>query len=419
MRSDTITPMLQFINWWGISPWLYSGIDIENKYLNNFNDKDKCYCILQHDWQSKSNWSRDALIEMLKNGERTFILESGLYPAPTQILNEAHQYNGITGLTQKKTNKLKSVRINYPCNIKEFGVKYLESIGVEGLVRDSNGDGSGTILKEFVFTVQLPVGTKSEQVKTYFTIADGRTITVPNPQDDIVWEVRPLKVEIDTNYLATISGGAYLFKKPELDEYDTCLPHSFTTYVEEVEIFIENIDKCKQGYFVCESGNCSGHNCEKTRNGVCIFPRVIGNQKWAVPSLNTCDANGNFTSYCPTCVVSELELNYVTGKELDNRNLINAEYLDVISMLSISLYDCIREWCQCDICPSKKTDFYRSYELIKIVEGGQGMVGDQWKHFITNQTLMAIGGLPPYRGITMAFDKIRKISCTNLNSSLI
>lgn len=414
MRSNTLTPLLQFIDWWGIEPYRANGIDRYGNIKPSKSSKDDCYCMLQHPWNANSQWSRDDLITMLQYAETTFALEAGFYPAPFQILDEPHQFNTRNGIL-RKDGLLKSVMPNYACHLKDFGTKYYESLGFAELTKTDQGN----LLDEFTFQVIVDEGTLAQDIKVYFTITDGRPMTVLEPYKQMEWEIRPLNISV-VGVTATITGGAYLFKKPELDEATTCLEHVTETYVDEVEVFVEKINKCNQGYFLCEAGTCEGYNCESTKMGVCFNKRYVAGGYWAVPAPLACNDENVLVPYCITCKPQQVNMNYISGHALTDQGLIDPMIFKTLALLSISLADCIKSWCACDLCVSKKVEYYRSYEMIKVGEGiRDGAIGDQYKHYITDQTKNLISGLPPYRGLVEAFRNIQNIGCKNLSGHVI
>jgi hypothetical protein len=212
---------------------------------------------------------------------------------------------------------------------------------------------------------------------------------------------------------------AYLFKKPELDEATTCLEHELTTYVSEVEVFIEKINKCNQGYYFCEAGTCNGYNCESTQMSICFNKRLVGEGYWGVPAPLACNDENVLVPYCISCRPQQVNMNYINGQPLEN-GYVNQYVFKTVALLAISLADCIKSWCVCDMCVTDKIKYYRSYEMIKVAEGMQGgAIGDQYRHFITDQTKSLISGLPPYRGLVEAFRNIQTIGCKNLSGHVI
>lgn len=420
MRSINRIPLETFVNWWGIDPWRANGIDLTGELVNQRKQSDSknCFCMLQHPYQAKDQFSRDDLIEMLKFGEAVFIDEAGYYPVPTQVLLENKQYDSKTGFKQYKTGLYKSIEPIFNYQIKEFGYRYLESMNTVLLVRDDIGDGTGNILQQFSgsFPVQDMIDLK--KIHLYFLESDGRDIETPNIEDDYDWEVRPIRFKLNGNNIEFIAP-AYLFKKPELDEEDNCVLHEFDTYVTSVEIFYERIDKCQQGNFICENYNCQ-HDCESQKWPVCFNLRKVGKGKNGVPYPKGCNANGDYVDYCLNCLPNEVEYNYITGMEINNRFLVDDETQKAIFLLSICLYDCIKEWCVCDICPRKKVEYYRTPELVKIENAAKNSaMGDRYEHYITDETKGYIKGLPPYRGLAEAFTIISRIGNRQLEGTFL
>lgn len=421
MRSINRVPLASFINFWGIDPWRANGIDLTGELVNQGRQQDtkNCYCMLQHPYNSKDQFSRDDLIEMLKFGEEVFIDEAGFYPTPTQILSEGHQYNYKNGLYQKTGGFLKSIEPKYNYHLKETGTRVLESLGYIVLVRDDIGDESGDILQEFSGSFPLGTITDLNKIHIYFTESDGRDISIPIIEQNYEWEIRPIRFKINSGNVE-FNTPAYLFKKPELDESATCVLHEFDSYVTTVEVFYETINKCEQGGFVCEKFGCSGNDCESTLYQACFNSRKVGLGYNLVPYPKSCNANGDFIDYNLNCVPNEVRVNYISGQTPSYNFTIPTETQKAIFLLSICMYDCIKKWCVCDICPNQITDYYRAVELIKIESSPKGTsLGDRYVHYISQQTKDYIKGLPPYRGLAEAFTIISRIGKKELEGTIL
>lgn len=303
MRSDSLIPLYQFIQWWGVDPYIAAGIDYNlsaPKTVSSKRGSSSCTCLLQHEWQSPNNWSRDALIRMLKNAEDFFISEGFLYPVPTQILNEQHEtpdFRKINGV--QLHSDLPSYPLYYPCNVQNFGIIELSLIDIDvQLTKDSVGDGSGELLDIFTCSFEVPPDTESSAIRVFFH-EDDQVDT--ECETDLTWEIRPLSYQIDEttspNWTVMVNAPAFLFKQPSLDESDACVPHSLETYVERVSVYIEVVNPCLHGQYVCPNVPCSEPPCTETEMPICLTKRLVGNQIWVVPHLATCDEENVYQSF--------------------------------------------------------------------------------------------------------------------------
>lgn len=413
MRSNTLTPLLQFTEWFGINGFRANGIN----YPKKLNASNKCQCTLQHAWQS-SEWTRDDLISMLQTAEDFFVREAGFHVAPVQISDELHKYK-TNGRMLNANNEYKSVEPDYSCEIQEFGKYVLTFIGYMDVVKEIEG----TIQDVFTGQVPLPAGTLIDNVKLYFTEADGNYAGELIYDEARELEIRPLSNCYIISNVLYMNEPAYLFKKPELDEASDCVDHVSSTYVDEVAVYILSVDKCDQGNFIYTSARpCSGSNCDESRTSICVQKRLVGGQTWAVPVPTNCAVNENdelvYTSYYMTGMPSNVELNYITGRKL-KKGLIQNDYFSTVAKLAVGLADCIRNWCDCADCAKDKIEHYHSVLKVKTENADvtQRGVGDRYQIILTPQTLALIGGMPPYIGLTQGIQEILSYKCKTVEGS--
>lgn len=407
MRSNTITPLLQFTEWFGLNGFKANGIN----YPKKLNSSVKCQCTLQHPWQS-NEWTRDDLIGMLKTAEDFFTREAGFHIGPVQIEDELQAYK-VNGRMINANGQYKSVEPDYSCKINEFGKYNLTFIGYLDLTKENEAG----IIDRFYGSVPLPADTQLENVKVYFTEVDANYVGEITYDGFRNYEIRPLRssyILSDTFYLEE---PAYLFKKPSLDESDTCVEHVVGTYVDSVAIYVLEIDKCNQGNFIYTNATpCSGSNCEESKSQICIQKRLVGNQIWAVPIPSVCTVNEDdelvYTPYYLTGMPEKVELNYITGQKLEN-GLINSEYFSTIAKLAVGFADCIRNWCDCADCAKEKIEYYHSILKTKTENADVTMrgVGDRYQVILSQQSMALVGGLPPYVGIVQGMQEILNYKC--------
>jgi hypothetical protein len=414
-------PMLQFSNWWGLNPWFVAGIDYEGKttpgLATSVDAKDTCICMNQYQWQSDGHWSRDDLIAMIIEAEEFFIHEARYYPAPSFIPEERNKlnYNGVLGYSfLNNSNKYKSIKPKFSCELQGFGYYSLTLNSTETLVKDI----VGVIQDEFTTTATVPSGTTADEIRVFFTSADGGYTGDPEFNDH-TYEIRPLTITV-SGTTATIVGPAYLFKKPSLDEETDCVYHELTTYVDEVSVYITTIDNCSHGSYICSNDNCNTTPCSPTVSNICMSKKYVGGQFWGVPFPAECNAQSELVKYCLTCLPDEIEYNYLTGASLLTGGYMDNIYVEVLSKLAIGLADCLKEWCQCDVCSNKKTEYYRQTPNALFKRETDRQENDwTWQIILSNSSVEKLNGLPPYNGILQALRFIGKNSCKSVEGALL
>lgn len=416
MRSNTLMPLLQFIEWWGIDPWWVAGIDYDGSATGpsalRTSPTDRCDCMVQHPWVSPNAWSRDDFIQMIEFAEIFFINEANFYPAPFYIEGELKQYpqkNASLGYSiLKGTGKPKSVKPDHPCHIQGFGAYSLELIDTVTLDRSN--------LDEFTVDVTVVAGTTVDELRVYFTSADGGYSGTPDFNDHL-FEIRPLTITVNGT-TATITGPSYLFKKPELDEEEECVAHELDTYIEDVAVYLVIQDGCTQGNFLCFVDDCQYVPCEPVRYPICIGEKTVGRQKWAMPYPAECNESQELVQYCLSCMPDEVEINYANGVALSAGGSMPDKYVNILSMLAVGLADCIKPWCDCLNCPEKKVKYYRSHPLALVqTEKDTSEYDLSWQLVLSAGTVKMLRGLPPYNGILQAMRYINTEKCIALEGA--
>lgn len=419
MRSDTLMPLKQFTDWWGFDPWYIAGIDYDGSSVGasaiRTDPYDQCDCMIQHPWYSQNNWCRDDFIEMLKMAEAMFVEESGYYPAPYYIEGEVRKFpfSGARGSSVLKYNgKPKTIQPKHACYLQAFGAYSLTLVDTVELTREDVD-----ILDVFTATVVVPAGTLAEEIRVFFTAADGGYTADPEFNDHL-FEIRPLTIEVD-GVNATISGGAYLFKKPELDEELQCVLHELDTYVEDIAVYLVTVDSCDQGNYICYITDCEYLPCEPNRYSICMTTRVVGRQVWGAPYPAECNESLEHVTYCLSSIPEEIEYNYLNGVALASGGYMAYMYVQVLSKLAVGLADCIKKWCECINCPTKKPEYYRQtpHAMISLdKDRSQYDVG--WQVVLSKNSIQMLDGLPPYIGILQALRFINKERCVAVEGAL-
>jgi len=418
MRSNTLTPLLQFIRWWGIDPWYAAGIDYDNSSQAatpsalRTSTTDQCDCMVQHPWDSFKNWSRDDLIAMLEQAETFFLNETNFYPAPYYIEGEQKAYpaknNHLGYSTMKSDARPKTIKPYHPCNLQGFATYSLELVDTVSLTRD-DGIG-GDVYDEFTATVVVPSGTLASELRVYFTASDGGYTETPGFNDHL-YEIRPLTIAVN-GVNATITGPAYLFKLPTLDEIPECHPHDQASYVEDIAVYLVVKDECSQGNFICFVDDCQYVPCEPVTYPLCMGVKQVGRQTWGMAYPAECNESEVQTRYCLSCAPDEVQYNYVNGVALLDGGYMPAKYVNVLSMLAVGLADCVKEWCDCLNCPNKKVNYYRTAPLALVEtdkDASEYNLG--WQLVLSKATVQQLAGLPPYNGILQALRFINTERC--------
>lgn len=413
MRSNTQMPLLQLAEFFGISPWFFAGVDLSLVNGMSSANKNKCQCILQHPWQQPSMWSRDDFISMIQYAEDVFYWETNIYPATNQILDARVEYKTKDYKLKNKFGQYKSVRLPNNCYFQNTGVLENNFIGLIAL--------DTTDIDLYIATFNVPAGTKKEEIRLYFTPTDGDYITDPEPYERLN-QIRPLRNISIVGTTCTVKIPTYLLVKPILQENaERCLAHEADTYVSELYAFYTSLSVCRQGYFIGENSNCV-ENCDEVSSPICFSTRIIGDSKWVVPKPLRCNEDNVFEEYCLEFVPNSVSVNYLTGiKELPSGEL-DSYVSGIISKLAVGLADCVKPWCDCDVCAKQKLDYYRGVAkttiVVDIPQGqGSGEFGKQYQVLLSNKTLDLVNGYPPYLGLTMAFKELQQYKCYNVEGA--
>lgn len=406
MKSNTITPLLQLTEWFGIDPWKANGIDRDNPKK----PQAKCQCLFEESWVKPTQWSRQDLIGMLDYAEQVFLWETGAYVGTKQILEDDLEYYGKNYKygninTQKQ---YKSVKPTYSSKLQEFGSYILEFVDL--ITLDTSN------LEYFTATSNVvPADTELEELFVFFTQADADYIGDPE-YGDHSYEIRPIRVKSlsGTNFEARIP--TYLLRKPEFDNHTNCLTHELDTYVEEVLLYKRVRVECGDGYYVSENGSiCDNNNCNETLNQLCLGKRLVGKEFWAVPKPINCEGQ----PYCVLTPAESVRINYLTGfKELVSGD-IQKPVNEIVMKLTVGLADCIKGWCPCEGCAESKLKYYRKVEKEKIEDTDptvRGM-GNRFQLLLHPSTLQLLAGYPLYRGLTMAYREMLKLGLNTVEGS--
>lgn len=427
MRSETFIPLKQFLDWMGIEGWRAAGFDILDRqgnpsiYNNQVaKDGDSCICIEQHAWQAKSHWSRDELEEILAHAEQIFIEETGLYPGPYYIEGERHQYS--------KGNLYKPF---FPCGEKLLlGKASLTFFDFAEVLMYSGED----LLNDFLVVVEFPAGMDRSKFRFHFKPDDCMEDCDEKDFNARGCEIRPIScieyTESGDTWTATFSAPAYMFKKPELDEVQNCRDHEEDSYVDEIAIYYEELDECEQGSVVCINPNCK-RDCTEEEYQVCFSNKLIYKQDFLQVNYRKCrlDNDGIIIldtegipfrdTYCLNCSPTEVKMNYVTGLALTKDRKVRADVAEIIFLLAIGLAPCIKNWCECDVCSTRKIEWYRNPDNYLANEKRLNKDYDRdFDLLVSRRGIQLADGLPLNRAIVLALRKIEKMKCNRGGSYL-
>lgn len=402
MRSKTHLSLWQFAEWLGFDGWHFNGIN-KNNTLSAAKPSGMCECILYRGVGGK--WGRKDFVDLIKQAERLFISETGAFPSPTQILNEEIKIS--TPMVNPYYGQFKSYEVDYGCYLIDVGIKTLEYIGIFSLVKTSGM----TLLDEFTCSFPVPPSLNPQDIRVYFTNADGGYIDDPTFEDR-EFEIRPIvKISINrTTSIATIKAPSFLFRKPESDDSSLCMPNISSTYVDEVSIYYEALNQITgQGFLQFAKGCCVQNDNYQLASSFLV--KSIGDSYGLAPIPATYD--GDTYTYYDLCTNPRYAyVNYLSGFSFDKYNLINNDAFESIAKLTIGLAEFSKEFCVCDESASKKFQFYRSVQKEKVAEGSsEGGIGDQYAILTTKKSVEALNGLPPNNGVLQAMRLIETLKC--------
>lgn len=429
MYGNTLTPLFQFTNWLGIEPYQLAGIDLDyaNRAINKKTQGDNCDCYFQHGWDSGKHWSRDELVEMLRMAEEFFIAETDIYPAPMQIYSERHSLKNRGSIINNK-GEYKSVRPLHPIYVNYMGIKKLTHVDDYPVVKLDGGDISDVFTVSFTLSGNYSV----DALRFYFISSDCLSCQLDATIDynSRECEIRPIKCITrqvngidETSYDYVVSFYPYTLKKPSLNDFTDCLEHVSATYVDEIAVYVEEYENVNGGGFVVYNNNCSNLPCGSTFYESCVQERVVGhNELWAVPkNYIAVEQEGGSYIYQTICVLgtpTEYLLNYNSGRPMLDSREISKDYMDIIGKLAIVFADCIKEFCKCDVCLTKKVQHYRSVPVIKEREGERlGDYDNYYQSVLDRIALRFADGLVPYRGTIEAARAMYKFKKTNVEGA--
>lgn len=428
--NDTLIPFWQYVEWLGLDGWRVAGVNRGGSDVNVYGKPvtydDNCECFLEF---NASHTSRVELKESLLKAEEFFIFETNLFPAPKQIIDEEHQVeNGwlINPLKSGHYNNLKSFRPFKPCEVRKFGLFELNKYDSVNVVKV---DGNDEILETMSVTFDVPLEVDLSSIRLFFDENECSYCGYMTEFEDEkisynthLCEIRPFCDIVEGSSLiegmkqVTITIHAYILVKPSLQTNQTkCLENVPETYVDSLDIYIEEKLECQDGYFLCHESGCGNVPCSTSEMNLCISEKLIYKEKWFVPKpvqAETIDGDCSFTESCVKCNPERVVVNYISGKKILIDKRVDWNCLDVISKLALFLQDCIKQNCKCDVCLNKKIEHYLSIPKEVIRDNNElGAYGDEYQLLISKYALEYADGLVPTRGLVEAMRVLKKIRC--------
>lgn len=404
MISDTKTPMLSLIEFLGLNPYYYAGITTDTtNYTQN-----KCMCLKQHPWQTVSYYTRDDLVAALKYAEDVFYTETGIHPATTQIESERLPYP-VKRITKNPfinpKGDYKSVRLPNPCYFKSVGK--VNIVFIDTLVVDKT--------KTDYFTVEFtkPAGYTNQKLRAYFSPNDSEFNQAPE-YNDHEYEVRPIHKIEDRGETVKVYFKPYMLLKPSLYSEDYCHDgNDLMIYASDLLLYYEHLDTTQHGRFVFFNDACGDGPGEKYSDAY-FETRPVGDETFLVPKPYTY-TGGKFTSYVPNFVPSYIDVNYLSGLEVNNRGLPERFLSGIINKLAIGLLDANKDFCECDKTTEEKLAYYRKVPTEQADEG----YAVRWNMVLSKKTVDLMSGYPSYLGLTMAFKEMRTYRCYNVEGGYV
>jgi len=406
MHSNTKMPLLQLVEFWGLDPYYFNGIDrkLQDNIIPN-KKPDKCMCMLQNTWMQPQTFSRSDLIDTLNYAEQVFSWETGINVGLHQ--NYEHKVQYRKGKLQNKFGDYRAISLGSNCYFNKSGKLELHYIGEYEITKNFNGN-----YAEITFPV--PEGTLVGDVRIYFTQLDAGYVNDPGI-NDYQYQIRPIRNAQILNNVYSAKIPLYLLKKPSLDEYEVCLPHVTETYVDELTAFYTTLSTCDHGYFIVSQDNCVG-NCDDVLYPVCFEEIVVGTEIRLVPKPFRCNEDGEYEKYFLTQSPKAVSVNYSTKLGLTSTYDLEYGITQILSKLSVGLMDCIREWCDCDNCARQKLDYYRRIFKEKVVDINGN---DQYQLILSEGTINLLTGYPIYVGMSMAFREMLNYKCLSTTGGYI
>lgn len=403
MRSNSLIPLYQIIDWLGIDPFYFNGIDTSIVVGSSLKNKKDCPCVLK-DQNSDGHLARELFVSALLDAERLFIDEARFYPVNYQILRERKEVNDYNTFKPKYSG----------CFGLDFGIRKIIYLFDIPLVR---ADDSNEILDEFYADFTLPAEYELKNVRIYFKGFK------PVDYNDHLYEIRPINLNQMTNGTIRLSGHAALFKDPDLDDEDQCLPHDFSTYVESVSVYVSLLDISEQGYLKSKDSCSTSIFAEDIP--IMIDKKIIGDNDYGVITNTQLyyDTTGVLSSR-KLCVnfnnVSEVNYNYTTGDTLAIGGYVDRKYVTTMTKLMIGFMSCFGEVCKCSHCTSRKIEKYSSVPKFMIeADNNPGELSNRYMPLVTDKQIQALNGLTPTQGILEGMREIQRYRCNTYEGSWI
>lgn len=407
MHSNTKTPLLQLVEFWGLDPYYFNGIDRENQTNITPNKKpDRCMCMLQESWMQPETFSRNDILESLKYAEQVFEWETQVSVGFNQVYDYKVQYP--RGNVRNKYGEYRAISLNTNCYFNKAGKLELHLIGEYELTKNM-ADEYATI------TFPVPTNKTIGDIRLYFTQLDAGYLSDPNI-NDLEYQVRPIRNAVISGDVYTAKIPLFLLKKPSLDMVETCVPHVENTYVDYLTAFYTEFSTCDQGYFVTTNDGCYEGDCLDTLSPVCFEEIVVGKEIRLVPKPLACNEDGVYTRYQLFGNPKAVLVNYSTKLGLKETYDLEYGLMQIISKLSVGLMDCVRTWCDCDQCAKQKIDYYRRIFKEKVVDVNGN---DQYQLILSEGTINLLTGYPIYLGMSMAFREMLNYKCLSTSGGYL
>lgn len=401
MRSDTLLSLDEFCRWAGVDPWAAAQVDRSNDKLD---DPDLLVAV-QYPWQGMANTndatpaeanSRDFVVQAIRRAERLFAKITSRYPAPMQILDDEHVFP-----SQFEMRHGYSFRPTY---------RHVEAFGVEQWTLQEAGVSITQLVdSELSETFSIEVAVPDD------TEVDGVHVFLPGEAATLANEIRPLDVTIDSsagtgNWIANISGAAYLFVKPEhyTEQYPEPVPFDKTSYTNDylqtVDIYLRSIDVGQQGVYKVPQP-CSTLPCpDPTEVGVCWSK--VGLDDWVFGEPASFDGS-TWTRENLKRYPKSVSMNYVAGYPKVGQRIADVTK-DIIGMLTCGLMGLeIPEDEQSSIFMTSKMKYFVA---IQSWQNKADHIAPQMGYSailtIPKALLETLNGLEPRRGIVQAYTEM-------------
>lgn len=373
---------LEFASWLGVSdPYSFFGISedfdgITTPVSWQIPDQFPCEC----------NLYGFEFAQAIERATEYFLEIANWIPIPTYFEDDfsfPYPYRGLLNV-YKKGKKIELLR----CPIIRYGKRSLTIQEQNVVVTKLNG----LLMLDFFTlpTFQVPNTIRKEQIKIFFTPDDAGYYEL---EDCCEYEIKPLRIDFTLNgdfWDVEVSGHAVLFKKPDLEPCSGyCLPNISSTYVDEVDVYLEEFDACDAGYISFDNLPCSTVPCENETLPVCfktydkryaeiIFAQCNDDDPPIYVRYSGCEIIGD---------IRQVRVNWQAGLPFENCNLfgfqhpslINNYDRDILALLAVHfLGDCIVNWCNCQICVEKNLHALRRVQYILHPNGIAGTDPLDW-----------------------------------------